>query len=101
MRFLCGRCRLWQGNREFAGVGNAIFLDVLDAIDQRRQELAGLVQVELEKMTLRKSRHGLCLSELSDQRGIGRHRNGEEMLPDRDAVHIEGLLAVEGEGDGK
>ena len=42
--------------------------------------------------------HGLGAPELGDQREIGRHQHANQLVGNRDAVNVEGLLAVEGQG---
>jgi len=68
---------------------------------QYRQQLPGLVEVELEELALRISRHRLRLSKLGDERGIARHRHANQLVGDRDAMNVERLLAVECQGQRK
>ena len=96
-----GHCWFWSGDRKLASIRNPIFLDVLDAIGERRQELASLVQAKLKKLTLRKSSHNLCFSKLGDKGGVWRHLNDHRVRIDRHPLHVNCRLSVERESDCK
>jgi len=79
-RLSCGK------DREITGTGHARLPDFGNAMRQYRQQLPGLVEVELEELALRISRHRLRLSKLGDERGIARHRHANQLVGDRDAM---------------
>ena len=91
------RCRgnRLRRDRELADIGDAVLLDAEDTVEQRRQQLRGLVQVELKQLSLRKGGHRLGLAKLTDERRIDRHLDIHQLRADRHAVDVECLLAVE------